>query len=107
MTEHTPGPWATAAGDFAGDPMRDDEIAIIKEDSQCVIGSAFPFGDDEIGVSTQNANARLIASAPALLAALDAVMSVAADETLCETAECRRCIAYAESRAAIAAARGA
>lgn len=60
---YTPGPWKVTDRVFNG-----DEIGIGTEEGSIVAG-AWPFGGDETGDEIREANARLIAAAPALLAA--------------------------------------
>ena len=99
MDKHTPGPWfiwkERAMMDeglepeeieselmefeyfevMAGEPVGDVSRGRIKGCSQIVELDADDFGDEEEGRSIALANARLIAAAPELLEALQAVMT--------------------------------
>ena len=91
---HTPGPW------------------LVDEDCAWWIGAAGHRVAEAFGGAECNANAKLIAAAPDLLAALQhfAAQSVSDDAQchvgICTPAECGRCGAILQARAAIAKAEG-
>lgn len=77
MSKHTPGPWSTQrALDGSGD------VGITAPGVRNVIAECFAAmrHRDERATDEAEANARLIASAPELLAACEAVLAVPADE---------------------------
>lgn len=67
MVEHTPGPWS-----IGGASGNEGEAREIASESRCVAWTASTWDEDEGDVVTaeDDANARLIAAAPELLAAL-------------------------------------
>ena len=94
--EHTPGPWVVngAGGTF-------ERIATLKPAGVAVSAHSEPLPAKEIP------NARLIAAAPDLLAALRLVL----EDSLCaiqhgENKQCSGCLAVRAARAAIAKAEG-
>jgi hypothetical protein len=69
---HTPGPWKVT-----DEVYHEDEVAIHGgESGQQVICGVWPQGDDEAGNGERQANARLIAAAPAMHAALRKLIDV-------------------------------
>jgi len=95
QTKHTPGPWAHYPGDrYIRDPKTDATIAFVcPDDGHCDEPQYMPWED----------NARLIASAPDLLAALEAVLKYLPDYDRLNY-EFRDAVSAA--RAAIAKAKG-
>jgi hypothetical protein len=97
MSKHTPGPWIGAGPSF-GDPLPRYTTSIVTEwgheDEGCIDICELPFHhyDDE-----NEANARLIAAAPALLEALEGFV---------EHGTCSDDEDMAKARAAIKAAKG-
>lgn len=72
MTEHTPGPWR-AAGDH-----------VVKQDHLATVLLAFPSeGPYALPYDERRANARLIAAAPRMLAALLMIEGTCADNHDC------------------------
>ena len=69
---HTPGPWDGYVGKHSGSPS----ALIAHSESMVVVARLFPFEVDE---PTMNANARLIAAAPDLLEALEAMVAQECD----------------------------
>lgn len=70
MTTHTSGSWAhTTQDDWDGAHVADQHGRIIAECQGCDIPGAY----GEVGTDEAKANARLIASAPEMLAALKAL----------------------------------
>jgi hypothetical protein len=76
MTAHTPGPWRVgdAGASVFGPPMTDGSLAFRVS---TITASAIP-------TPTQRANARLIAAAPDLLAALQTIQTYLTDNCLDE-----------------------
>jgi hypothetical protein len=95
MSEHTPGPWRASMGD----------LLRVMHGSDCICG-VHRIGSRAGGRRSEEseANARLIAAAPDLLAALQAV--IAAPITGDHESIQRRDAAFTAARAAIAKATG-
>jgi hypothetical protein len=74
VAEHTAGPWTTEAifGDEGLDIVLDYEVP--RAGSPILLGSVFAEDGDPIGPAEARANARLMASAPDLLAACLAML---------------------------------
>ena len=71
MAEHTPGPWTVG-----NELLREDERPVHGgESGEGIIALVWPWGDDEVGEQDREANARLIAAAPDLLEAAEAVIA--------------------------------
>ena len=112
MSEHTPGPWFV--GDINTNPDEGvlGEIAIMAKDNSSPSGLrcpafAMPFRPLSVGAPIAMANARLIAAAPELLAALKAYL-VAKPQCECsDHSGCPMASARVLARAAIAKAEGA
>jgi hypothetical protein len=66
MSKHTPGPWV-AVGNVYGH----SRTAVMQEESALLIAEVCNWPNEE----TDHANARLIAAAPAMLAALQAIVA--------------------------------
>ena len=77
--QHTPGPW-----EVADCLMNEDERWVHSSELGGVIAGVWPWGDDEVGEQQREANARLIAAAPDLLAALDNLVSFMTDDHTCQ-----------------------
>lgn len=76
-TTHTPGPWQVGTLANREDGNGDDERIIEQYPGGPVIGTAWPMGEDFDGENDhaeREANARLIAAAPELLAVARAVL---------------------------------
>ena len=73
--QHTPGPWAVGFGDGSG---VDEGAYIVARDSTVVVRGGNPQGDLEFGVQL-DADARLIATAPRLLAFAEAFAAAGLD----------------------------
>lgn len=101
-SKHTPGPWTT--DDSLADEAGEFGIAILAkwQDGSAVRVADCPVG--EVDPETY-ANARLIAAAPDLLAALRDLVENINDPT-CSIDELRNDVSFADSRAAIARATG-
>lgn len=100
--QHTPGPW------HFSENLRGGAFEIREPDSDAIIADivdgahvSSDDGDPEIDWETQEANARLIAAAPELLAALEDVCGY------CAPLSPRGKAAIDEARAIIAKAKGA
>jgi len=76
-TKHTPGPWSRVPGATNGLDIPCAHVGTVQSDHWHV---ALVFADGNIGVETAEANARLIAAAPELLAALCALFTVCDEE---------------------------
>jgi hypothetical protein len=98
MTEHTPGPWAD---DVTGD-LSDRDGAIYSETSNTIVADNV-YGRSE---AEADANARLIAAAPDLLAACEALCEAVAGQSALLAIEGALVVEYREALAAIAKARG-
>ena len=99
MTKHTPGPWwvGTGTSDQLG-PV----LAIVRKEESC--GAAIAVIDTVTGDEVSQENARLIAAAPDLLNALQAIVKSLAgqdDEGMIEHAQ-----QMIDARSAIAKATG-
>lgn len=90
-TKFTPGPWYAMAGQG---PISDQ--AAVFDEGDDLIADCRPIDDDVRSVEENQANARLIAAAPDLYAALEGVIAVAD----------RRTVEFDAARAALAKARG-
>jgi len=99
-TKHTPGPWTSNA--FAREP--DCEYFVAGPEGQWLadVGGGEDYVDHS-SMDTQRANARLIAAAPDLLAACEAVL----DMVESEGRDTGRGGAFSDMRDAIAKATGA
>lgn len=100
---HTPGPWMVAGPSF-GDPLPRYTTCVVTEeddDGEVVDICEFPVSDYD---EQNEANARLIAAAPDMLEALEAIVKSLADqddEGMIEHAQ-----QMIDARAAIAKAKG-
>ena len=104
MSAHTPGPWLQhptypliIKQDCAPIAGPDEDVMICNAQSHNNSGF-FPSFDEG------RANARLIAAAPELLEALEAAEQAMTD--VCDCGECGGCQVTAQTRAAIAKAKG-
>lgn len=101
MASHTPGPWEIGEEQFGAQVM---VFAGEREVADC--GHNF----SDCGNEEDRANARLIAAAPELLAALDRLLETVEDEMVGlidrKTIRARKVANITEARAAIRAARG-
>lgn len=100
MSTHTPGPWAVSIDDTGGNFSGWPSVQAAPERDVSVVHRA-GFKQEFWGDLSQReclANARLIAAAPDLLAALKAVVSVA-DRKTTEFDQARAAIAKAEGAA--------
>lgn len=94
-TQHTPGPWVNGGPQCA-------TIATKAEGGNLGERVAIVF-DDEISLGDAKANARLIAAAPELLAALQAMLGAAHESpVMCED----NAATIAQARAIVSKARG-
>lgn len=89
-TKHTPGPWATH--------LVDETVVVIPR--RPLPQQISMLGHSEVADDEDYANARLIAAAPELLAALEGLLAVSVDTTSDEL------LAMMAARAAIATAKG-
>lgn len=88
--KHTPGPWVVDGDVIRGDQQRNGSISVAS-----MLDVSYPYG--RRAGESKHANARLIAAAPELLAALEGVLRVAD----------RKTDEFDAARAAIAKATGA
>ena len=100
MTEHTPGPWQHLNGDLIGATVR-ERTAIIAD---CCTDSG-PQGT-QVAPDQRDANARLIAAAPDLLAALEEMLQSVTCHGPDEQVRQLQAEARVTARAAIGKARG-
>lgn len=110
MSQHTPGPWKTGRDDMqsydgAGEPFTYIYHATLKDGEH--LGQPLPLTIGRAEGENNKANARLIASAPDMLAALKWIVAVAYEAGFCDGAcdpvKCTWCVA----RDVIAKAEGA
>jgi hypothetical protein len=105
MTKHTPGPWITSA--MYGLQNEHEYLVWANDAAVCHV---FQRSENADPAATQRANARLIASAPDLLAALQSMLD--ADDAICNNVgrgvdqAMSRIAAIDSARAAIARAQG-
>jgi len=88
--KHTPGPWVVDGDVIRGDQQRNGSISVAS-----MLDVSYPYG--RRAGESKHANARLIAAAPELLEALQALLAESVYESM----------ATATARAAIAKATGA
>jgi hypothetical protein len=94
--QHTPGPWSIITSDTC------DLYAGIESDNFSIVVIGYPEEDDDGGVRGRTleeatANAHLIAAAPDLLEALEAVMPYIVGD---------KCVPWQKAQSAIAKAKG-
>lgn len=103
MSEFTKGKWKATGVTGARMQSYSQPHGVVSSDGRFMIAGCF--GDTEGGVDAAEANARLIAAAPTLLAALELVRSWASD-TGAMDGDARDELTWQAIVSAIAAARG-
>jgi len=100
MSEHTPGPWRVEPG---RETRVGADIVIVSRNGLVAIACTI-----HEGAVNAEANARLIAAAPEMLAALEAAEALLNEHEHCLREDCTNpgCVVYRQARAAIAKARG-
>ena len=94
--KHTPGPWRVGYSDDSG-TGEDGFYCVTASDTECVVRSGESFG---LGYGIENAaDARLIAAAPDMLAALIDIQSAGRDELNDSASEAWQVVAAAISKA--------
>ena len=97
MTGHTPGPWAVAIDQPAGDEPGPTFPAIVEAEHGWHIADLQVI-DDHLGEAPREANARLLAAAPELLEALESMIASAKNHRIPLTEKARAAIAKAKEQ---------
>lgn len=103
MDDHTPGPWTLEIHHAPNPKVPDSPGDVFGPNGEHIV--CFGHDYDDYGAFESMADARLIAAAPDLLAALDFLLLQV--DTVERTSVVRESAIYREARAAIAKAKGA
>jgi hypothetical protein len=96
MSAHTPGPWKLDAGGYITTTPPAAHLAKFPKNKRVTVGHVVAFAEatyDEV-----NANAQLLAAAPGMLDALQAMFDERAKDTESVVALCRAALDKAEGR---------